>query len=565
MPLKPIFDKAPLTALSCQPLRAGMVRSNHAKLRQLQQLAAADAHPAMLEGAFRLSCLLMTEPAEGEAAARIRMTLAAQKEDGSFDMSVSDAVAILRACWALYEYEARKPLLEHILRWCVWATQNWEAVIADDGVWANPAELLELLENLYRVSGKASLLTLVERLSAQTMPWSGVLNTMNTQRAISRSISREELDTCLAIEKNSRDGYYTHFVRTNTPENLADGARAAMARGWHSGSATELNAARNGWERLVRYHGAVCGGLTADEMLEGTSPSAPISAAAVGAWLEALSAAACDKQADWAWEAMERMAINAVPACIGDAGIRAFQRVNVLEDHADANDCFRVSGDHDARALRRLVRGCAALASSAVTVRPDGFGVNMYIPGRYYVPVGEGMLVLTLREGEGQRSIQINCKQEVRATVRLRVPAWSRSTEITVNGMEGNAGKDCSASHMTIERTWHDGDVIVVSLEETLRVLEGHHQGKYVMKGPRLMALPVDGEGWQKSLLSVSMEEGAVTAQLDEVSSWKRKGFVPADVPVLPVPSGKEAVSAVLVPYAQTTQRIALFPGRSAE
>lgn len=566
MPLKPIFDKAPLTAMTCQPLRAGMVRANHAKLRQLQSIAAADTHPAALEGAFRLACLLSAEPAEGEAAARIRMALSAQKPDGSFDLPVADAVAILRACWALYEYEARKPLLEHIVRWCAWAASNWEAVIADDGVWAAPADLLELLENLYRVTGKAALLTLVDRLSAQTMAWSSVLNTVNAQRPISRSITREELDTCLAIEKGSREGYYNHFIRTNSPEALADGARAAMARGWHSGSATELHAARTGWERLSRYHGAVCGGLTSGEMLEGTSPSAPVSAAAVGAWLEALSVAASDKQAEWAWEAMERMAVNAVPAAIAGDGVQAFQRVNALAARPDEKDCFRVGEDHDVRAVRRLVRGCAALYHSAVTVRPAGFDVNLYVPGRYVVPVGENLLVLTVRGSEGQCTIQVNCKQEIRAAVRLRVPSWTRNTEITVNGMESDAGKDCSAAHMTIERVWHDGDVIAVTLEETLRVLDGHHQGKYVMKGPRLMALPVEaGADWAKCLLGCSLQDGVVTALLDEVSGWKSKGDVPADVPVLPAPSGKEPVSAALVPYAETTARIALFPWRSAE
>ncbi|MBQ7850107.1 MAG: glycoside hydrolase family 127 protein [Clostridia bacterium] len=566
MPLKPIFDKAPLTAMPCQPLRAGMVRSNNAKLRQLQSIAAADTHPSALEGAFRLACLLSNEPAEGEAAARIRMALSAQKPDGSFDMPVADAVAVLRACWALYEAEARKPLLEHIVRWCAWAAQNWETVIADDCVWTAPADLLELLENLYRVTGKAALLTMVERLSNQTMAWSSVLNTVNSQRPTSRTITREELDTCLAIEQGKRDGYYNHFIHANSPETLADGARAAMARGWHSGSATELNAARTGWERLSRYHGAVCGGLTSGEMLEGTSPSAPVSMAAVGAWLEALSAAACDKHAEWAWEAMERMAVNAVPAAIHAHGVQAFQRVNALAAEPDTKDCFRVGEDHAVRAVRRMVRGCAALSHSAVTVRPNGFDVNLYIPGRYIVPVGESLIALTVRGCEGQCSIQVNCKQEIRAAVRLRVPAWTRNTEITVNGMESDAGKDCSVAHMSIERTWHDGDVIVVTLEESLRVMDGHHQGKYVMKGPRLMALPVeDGSGWAKCLTGCTLSERVVTAQLDEVAGWKRRGDVPADVPVLPAPSGKEPVSAKLVPYAETTARIALFPGRSAE
>lgn len=563
MPLKPIFDKAPLTAMTSQTLRAGMVRADHEKLQQLYRLIAADQSPAALEGAFRLSCLLCAEPAEGEAAANIRRALSVQKEDGSFDLPLTDAVAVLRACWALYEYEARKPLLDHIARWCGWAAQHWEEIEADDEIWANPAELLELLEQLYRVTGKAALLTMVNRLSQQSMNWAGVLNTISSQRPTSRTITREELETCLSIEKGSREGYYTHFVRANSPEKLADGARACMARGWATGSATELNAARSGWEKLSRHHGAVCGGLTSDELLEGASPSAAVSAAAIGAWTEALCAAAADKGTGWMWDALERMAVNAIPAAIREAGVLPFQRVNGLAAAPAEADCFRVAEDHAARALQRMARGCAALAHSAVMARPDGFSVNLYIPGRYQVPVGDGVLVLTLRESDGRCTIHVNCRQEVKATARLRVPEWTRNTEIAINGMESDAGRDCSAGSMNIERTWHDGDVITVTLEETLRVMEGHHQGRFVMKGAKLMALPVSGDGeWAKCLLGCNLTDGAVVAQLDAVKDWKRKGDVPADVPVLPAPSGDAPVQQKLVSYAQTEARIAFFPGR---
>lgn len=562
MPLKPIFDKAPLTAMTSQALRAGMVRSEHENLKRLQALLAGDDTPAALEPAFRLTCLTQAEPAESEAAANIRRALAAQKQDGSFDLPVHEAVAVLRACWALYEYEARKPLLEHIARWCAWAAQNWSEVLADDVVWANPAEMMELLENAYRVTGKAALLTMVSRLSQQAMNWASVLNTVNVQRPTSRSITCEELETCLNIEKGSREGYYNHFIRANSPEKLADGARACMARAWLSGSATEMGAARTGFEKLHRHHGAICGGLTSDEMLEGTSPSAAVSTAAVGAWTEALCAAAGEKNGEWVWEALERLALNAIPACVGERGVSAFQYVNALAEKPSQADCFRVEADHDVRALYRLARGCAALASSAVTARPDGFAVNLFIPGRYQVPVGDGVLVLTIRESAGKCHIHISCKQETKAVVRMRVPQWARSTEITINGMESDAGKECTAASMSIERTWHDGDVISVSLEETLRVVEGHHQGRYVLKGARLMCMPVEGNDWARSLVACNEDETGVTALVDEVSGWKARGDVPADIPVLPAASGKELQRVGLVPYAQAAARIALFPGR---
>lgn len=563
MPLKPIFDKAPLTMMTTQALSAGMVRSENPLLKQLYALCKQDDAVATLEGTFRLACLVTAHPESEPVAMRIRAGMEGQKADGSFDLAPCDAVALLRACWALYEFEARKPLLEHVARWCAWAAQNWDAVMADDAVWANPAELLELLENLYRVTGMGAVLTLCERLNVQGMQWSGVLNTVSVQRPTMRSMTREELDTCLAIEKGSREGYYTRFCRVNHPAQLADGARSSMARGWFSGSATELNAAHNGWERLMRYHGAICGCMTSDELVEGTSPAMAVSTEAVGAWAEALCSALRGRHAGWAWDALEQLCWNALPACISDGKILPFQRVNSLNPGAGEQDCFRVSDDHALRARNRLIRGVAAAASSAVSTLPDGFMVGLYLPGRYAVPVGDGLMVADIAENDGATSITIHCRQETRAVVRLRVPAWAKNAEISVNGMESDAGNECGAWNLRIDRTWHDGDLITVRLEKPLRILEGHHQGCYVLKGPQLMAMPADAQSdWAVSLVSCAVENDRIVATLDKVNGWKTRGDIPADIPVLPASAGEAKVTCELVPYSQTAGRIALFPGR---
>ena len=101
----------------------------------------------------------------------------------------------------------------------------------------------------------------------------------------------------------------------------------------------------------------------------------------------------------------------------------------------------------------------------------------------------------------------------------------------------------------------------MASYEQTLNVEDGHHQGKYILRGPVLMALPVEGDNWKKAFVSVDSDENRVVAVLDTVKEWKLKGGVPADLPVLPETTGV-AASHVLAPYAKTNARIALFPGR---
>ena len=558
MPLKPIFDKAPLTAMTRQPLRAGLVRAESPAMTKLYALAAMANRPCDLEGTFRLACIVSAKPGEEPVAARIRALLATQRDDGSFAASFKESVAILRAAWALYEYEARKPLLDHIARWCAYAVKNWDTLMADDDIWVYSADLMELLENLYRVTGKAAVLTLCERVAEQTMGWSSVLNTISSQRPTSKSVTREELDAGLTRENGSREGYYTHFYYANHAESLADGARSTMAKGWYSGSATELNATRNGWERLTRHHGAICGGLTSDELLEGTSPSAAVSTAALGAWAEALCSAAMGDKADWAFDALERMAYNAMPACLADDRLLAFQRVNSLSVGNADEGCFYISADHGDRALTRLVRGYAALASSAVTAAADGANVMLYMPGRYAVPVEDELLILTVSASSKGATVTAHCKKEMKAVVRLRMPAWSRNTEVALNGADNHA--EVKNGMMAFERVWHDGDVITLTFEQTLSVMDGHHQGKYVLRGPILMALPAEGE-WQQAFVSAAAEDGRVAAKLDPVKEWKSKDGVPADLPVLPETAGAPAVHS-LAPYAKTPARIALFPGR---
>lgn len=559
MPLKPIFDKAPLTAMTSHPLRAGLVRMETAVMNKLYAMTAMANDPGALEGTFRLACIVSAKPGEEPVAAKIRAMLSTQKEDGAFMLSFKDSVAVLRAGWALYEYEARKPLLDHIARWCAFAVQHWDDLMADDDIWAYSADLLELLENLYRVTGKSAVLTLCERVATQTMGWSGVLNTISSQRPTSRSVTREELENGLSKENGSREGYYTHFCRTNHAEFLADGARSTMAKGWYSGSATELNATRNGWERLSRHHGAVCGGLTSDELLEGTSPAEAISTAALGAWAEALCAAAMGEKADWAYNALERMAFNAMPACVNGDQLLAFQKVNTQTAEPSDAACFFTSADHADRALARLVRGYAALASAVITAQEDGACINLYMPGRYAVPVEDDLLIFTVKASSTGANITVHTKQETEATVRLRMPAWSRSTEVTVNGSDNH--EEVKNGMIAFDRTWHDGDVIALTFEQTLNVEDGHHQGKYVLRGPILMALPVEGDNWKKAFVSAVNEDNRVTATLDTVKEWKVKGDVPADVPVLPETAGEPALH-ILTPYAKTPARIALFPGR---
>lgn len=566
MPLKPIYEKAPLVALRQLPLRPGQVRCREEQLKQLYALTTmAKEKPLLWEGAFRLACVLTVKPMEEPCAHWIMTALEQQTEEGGLPFEITDAVAVTRAALAVYEWDARRPLLERLIRFCGWLKEHWESVMACAAVRIHSADLMDMLLTLYRVTGKKAILSLCERLRQGAMDWSGILHTFAVQRPMNRVTPWSDMEGGLEAEANSEAGFYTRQYLTCHGESLADGIRAALYNGRYSGNGQELSAPKVGWEKISRYHGAVCGGISADETIAGTSPSNGIDAAALGAWAEALCTAGTLDDAAWAFEAVEAMTVNGLPAAFQNDLLIPFQRVNSLSVNCGTKDCYHVH-EENAQALRslnRLCRGWACAASHAVTLSPDGASVNLYLPGRYAVPMGDGACVLHLAGVNGRYTLTMTGKKPVKAAIRLRIPAWTKEASITVNGKERHEGKP--STYLELARTWQDGDRVDMDYPEALTVSEGHHQSACIRWGAKVMAYPVQEGSWAMALCGEPcLKDGQVIAPLRRVSAWRRKGGVPADLPVLPETEG-ETIEACLAPYAETPCRIALFPkGRQA-
>ena len=554
MPLKPIFEKYPLVALKEVPLRPGQVRIQHDKMNELYTLAHACKDPAVLEGLFRLACVLKSKPMEEPVAAEINAQLALQAEDGSLPLNVEKSVAVMRAALAMYEFDAKRPLLEKLVAWCAWVSENWESVLACNAVRTHAADLMELLQTLYRVTGKKAILALCDKLRQQAMDWSGILHTFAVQRPMNRVTSWKDMEAGLEAEEGSEAGFYTRQYLTCHGESLADGMRSAALNGLFSGNGMELSAGKAGWEKISRYHGAVCGGVTADETIGGRSPACAVDAASLGAWAEAFSG--CDHEDTWAYEALETLMENGMPAAVVEGKLVPFQRVNGLSVNCGTKDSYHVHEGEEKviRALARLCRGYARAAGAAVTVGQQSFSVNMYMPGRYAVPMADGALVLAVEDG----MVKISAKKPVKAALRLRIPAWTEDACITVNnegGLEGKAG-----SWLTIERTWQNGDAIKVEFAKKLAVSNGHHQSACVCYGAQVLAYVPQNDVWNVALCGTPvMENGKVVASFKRVPDWRKRGSIPADLPVLPTVEG-ETFQGELVPYAEAPCRVALFP-----
>lgn len=470
VPLKPIYEKSPLKELRRLPLRCGNARTNLPMAEELLRLCAPHAGQSAFQAEMiRLTCLTGGDP----ALLPFWADLMAAVNDGSEALpgDIAAQIHTARALWAAFEYTADKAIIARLTAWCKSLTGCWDQVIA--AVRTDAADLMVLLCDIYRVTGRKGVLTLCADLRRDMMDWSVLLNTFSVQRPLSRSFTREELTAAMEAEGHDPDGFHTRQYLTMRTDLLADGARAALASAGFSGSRQEGDVLRSGLPRLMRWHGAVCGGLTGDDTLAGTSPAAAVGTVGVGAWAEALSAAADEPAAG---DALALLMANAVPAALQGGRVHLYQRVNTLSG-ADMTDRCYLSEADEATALLRLVRGVNAACEAAVMTMQDGAAVNLLLPGRYTVRTADSQFVLEIA-GD---TVTVRAAKPVTADILLRIPGWCDGCDISLNGK--STDRSPAGKSVRIRRTWQDGDALTITPCNALRTVKGHHQAVSVYDG----------------------------------------------------------------------------------
>jgi hypothetical protein len=91
--------------------------------------------------------------------------------------------------------------------------------------------------------------------------------------------------------------------------------------------------------------------------------------------------------------------------------------------------------------------------------------------------------------------ITVTPSRPMRFPVKLRVPGWSRSVNVTVNGTRTVPPRD--AGFLRIDRNWSPGDRIEIAFDNTIRQETGVNGAVSIIRGPLVFALPVP-EKWQK-------------------------------------------------------------------
>lgn len=128
----------------------------------------------------------------------------------------------------------------------------------------------------------------------------------------------------------------------------------------------------------------------------------------------------------------------------------------------------------------------------AVMTAKTGPVINFYAPGTATAKLDDGTEVKLLQETgypvEDQITLNVSPARKTRFTLRLRIPAWSKKTVLTVNG-EAVACEP--GSYAMLDREWSENDRVVLKLDLRGRAIPAPSGAPEfaVMRGPIVLAL----------------------------------------------------------------------------
>ena len=519
-----LFERTPLVTRACLPMQAGQLRTS-----SLPHIPEDPIPVHCLEGAVRIASFSADTGLADRVTARLNNLLSGQKPDGSFELALTEALSLIRAAWQAYLWKKEKAYLTSVTSFLSWTAEHYEDVISDHEIRLHPADLIELAIEFYRVTGTQGSLRLLAKLRRDTTDWSVRLRTFDTTRPFQAD------DPAITEEiKDSLRG-----------DSLADGLRGVRIMSEYSGNGTEAQTGAFSWPKISRWHGAVCGSTAGSPYLAGTSPAASLDPSVAGAWAEAVAECATFGEA-WAADEAEKLYLNAMPAAMEG-------------NHFAVNQLPKAHPEKKNPATdARILRGAAALLSSAVLKLPDGFRVLYAAPVTCGIVVEGQRVLVAVQEEKNAWVVRVQPEKPLEFKAEIRIPSWAKNSCVSVNSSRPETCKPGSVH--TVRRQWNPGDVIRLEFEREIRIVQTHHQGKCVFLGPRLMALPATSEKWAYALETSWIENDEVHAKLLPVRGWKLKAGQPTDVPVLPETAG-EPVECLLTPFAETQTRIAVFAG----
>ena len=546
--------------------------------------------PAYLEASLLTASLTGDEALLKEAMRLCMLVVSAQREDGSFGKegeSFAACGAMLRALRCAYSLSGDKQILTFMLRYMKFLKDDLsrQPLSAEDAL--HTGDTLDAGVFLYNITGQKAILPVLTMLIAQGADYTSLFHTFPYRTPVTRTVSVDALRS--ALESEGEDGYYHHLMRTASAENLGEGLRAAALSGLITGSGKHLSAPEVGLTRMMKAHAAPCGAMTGAPLLDGRNPAAGVSTKALCQLAASLETLLTCPDGEHFADQLETLIYNGAAAAVAPDGhgVQVVQQANQVrisrEPRFDmAADSVNLFSLEDGETLCALLAALPRFAMSQWLLSRDGGLCAMgYAPCAVRYRLEETAVRLSVDSDYPHRGcvrITVRLSADAAFPIHLRIPSWAKGATAAVDGsvFSGESGK-----FLTINRQWHDGDEILLTLPMTVERIDSYHQSVSLSRGPlRFAYCPAftetkSEEGYAlmdaKESFGVALRQGAAIDVIETedgvllktravaLPHWKMKGASCAQPPMALDETGDE-FDIMLVPYASAPIRLSVLP-----
>jgi len=280
----------------------------------------------------------------------------------------------------------------------------------------------------------------------------------------------------------------------------------------HTGEAETLRVSQEAYRKLDKFHTMVDGVNTSTE---GLTPIDQLS-----------SHETCDIT-DYCWsvgyvlmatgeveysDKIERAMFNAAPGAVTEEfnGLQYFSCPNQVLATRHSNHNFYYKGD---RAMAYSANHIAQCCSGNVNRMMPNFAARlwmkdangglvaaMYAPSTVTHRVGKEGSEVTIAEEtrypfKDQIRFRMKMAQATKFPFTVRIPGWCKGAKISVNGQPLQQ-ELASGTFVTIDRSFKDGDEVLVTLPQQIKLTEWPGNSVAVERGPLVYSLTIE-EHWQ--------------------------------------------------------------------
>lgn len=344
--------------------------------------------------------------------------------------------------------------------------------------------------------------------------WRGGENLDHTYWLYNRTGDKWLLD--LARVNHERTADWTGGIPTWHGVNLTMGFREPAQYYQQTKDARYLRATERNYDSIMTTYGQVPGGMFGADENARDGYGGPRQAAETCSMVEFMYSfeMLLKITGDLTWaERCEDVALNSLPASMTAdlKGLHYLTAPNMVQlDTTDKAHAFDNPGDMltynpwGYRCCQHNVAFGWPYYAEHLWMATQGNGVAavFYAPSIVTAKIGKGSEVniveTTNYPFDETVTFTLKTKKAVRFPLMLRVPAWCRNAQVTINGISVYVKAE-PLKWIVLERLWSDNDVVklVLPMEVSVKVWERSKNAVSVHRGPLAYSLKI-GERWER-------------------------------------------------------------------